>query len=98
MSASRQEVFEVIEGERDYQDAVWGPHHDREHSITEFLVYMRDYVEQALHDCTRLADEIADPKALDAVRKVAALGVACMEVHGAPKRKRGSDLTLHPCT
>jgi hypothetical protein len=77
----RKKIFEVINEERDYQDEKWGPN-GTEHSICEFLVYIRDYVEEALHICSREYDT----KALDAVRKVTALGVVCMEKHGAPRR------------
>lgn len=85
--ATREKVYEALDSERSYQERLWGPAHDRGHSITEFLVYMRDYVEEALHTLSRESDASANPKALDSVRKVTALGVACMEVHGAPKRK-----------
>lgn len=81
--ATRQEVYEALDTERTYQGKRWG---DANHSITEFLVYMQDYVAEALHKCSRLPDEEANPQALDSIRKVAALGVAAMEQHGAPKR------------
>lgn len=85
--ASRAEVYAALDTERTYQIEKWGDDHDGGHTVTEFLVYMRDYVEEALHTVTREADETANPKALDIVRKVAALGVACMERHGAPVRR-----------
>jgi hypothetical protein len=81
--AARQEVYAALDSEREYQARRWGEH---AHSVTEFLVYMRDYVEEALHTVTREADPMAAAVALDNVRKVAALGVACMEQHGAPMR------------
>lgn len=85
---NRSAVYRVIDGERKYQDQKWGgPTHDQQHSIPEWLIYMRDYIEEAMHACSRLPDEEAMPLALDNIRKVTAMGVACMEIHGAPERK-----------
>ena len=85
----RSVVYEAFDGERDYQDEKWGGNGTHGiHSITEFLVYIRDYTEEALHIETRVEDEPANYKALDIVRKIGALAVACMEQHGAPKRQR----------
>lgn len=86
--ATRHAVYEVLDSERSYQEHRWGDEHRRNpHSVTEFLVYMRDYVEEALHFLSREADPEASERALHWVRKVAALGVSCMEQHGAPFRE-----------
>lgn len=82
---SRQQVYDALSGERIYQNEKWGQ--ERAHTVTEFLVYMRDYVEEALHVVSREPDAVAEEKALHSIRKVAALGVACMEAHGAPERE-----------
>jgi hypothetical protein len=88
--ATRTEVYHAIDTERDYQDAKWGPTESTGlHSITEFLVFIRDYTNEALHIESRESMTTADPKALDAIRKVAGLAVACMEQHGAPERSTG---------
>lgn len=87
MSATRQEVYAAIDSEREYQDARWnGTASGGRHSITEFLVYIKDYVEEALHIESREGVLTADPKALNIVRKVAGLAVVTMEQHGAPMR------------
>lgn len=86
----RAEVYAAIDGEREYQAVRWSEDitcTGGRHSVTEFLVYMRDYAEEALHNVSREADPGASEKALHWVRKVAALGVACMEQHGAPRRE-----------
>lgn len=80
----RSQAYAAINSERDYQGRKWG---DPEHSVTEFLVYMRDYIEEALHVVSRQSDPDASLAALHSVRKVAALGVACMEQCGAPHRR-----------
>jgi hypothetical protein len=78
---SRREVYKAIDTERDYQEVRWDGH---THTVTEWMVYMRDYIEEGLHHVSRSANEL---QALEEVRKVTALGVACMEQLGAPKRK-----------
>jgi hypothetical protein len=89
MKATRQEVYTAIDGEREYQEKRWNPSTTStggQHSVTEFLVYMRDYVEEALHHLSRNADPEASQCALGSVRKITTLGVACMEQNGAPRR------------
>lgn len=83
----REKVFEVIELEREYQDMLWGPMQEGgKHNVTEFLVYIEDYVAEAKHLMSRYASPASDEKALHIVRKVAALAVACMEQNGNPRR------------
>jgi hypothetical protein len=89
----RAEVYAVIDGERAYQEQRWGvaaaegrTEADHDHSVTEWLSYIRDYVEEGLHVCARTADPIATAQALHIVRKVAGMAVACMEQRGAPAR------------
>lgn len=85
----RKEVYKAIDGEREYQAARWNEHTTSTkgfHSVTEFLVYIRDYAEEGLHVCSREADPEASEKALHIVRKIAALGVGCMEQNGVRER------------
>jgi len=78
---NRLEVYEAIDGERDYQDKKWGSQfNDSEWSIGDWLIFMERYVEEAKG---RIGYDV---EALDSVRKIAALAVACMEYNGAPKR------------
>lgn len=89
----RTEVYSAIDTERDYQNARWGDTPGEEsghnpHSVTEWLTYMRHYVEEGLKLATLSSrkDDPYDTAALQFARKVAALGVVCMEQHGAPRR------------
>lgn len=85
MSATtRREVYEVIDGEREYQEQKWEGH---EHTPTEWLVYMQDYITEALHFVSRNPDPTANEFALHNIRKVTALGVACMEQRGVRYRE-----------
>jgi hypothetical protein len=89
MKATRAEVYAAIDGERDYQDRRWNAETtptEGNHSVEEFVLYMEHYLQEA----RRLLSTQASPKAtrdgLDFVRKVTAMGVACMEQNGLVER------------
>lgn len=93
MSTPRTEVYAALDTERAYQNSKWcrtpadeAAGHNP-HSVTEWLAYMRYYLEQGLEVATTSNDPQASKLALEFVRKVAALGVVCMEQHGAPQRE-----------
>jgi hypothetical protein len=77
---SRRDVYDIIDGERDYQDKKWS---GDIHSVGDWIVFMRTYLTQAE---TRFSKEVGDSGALDEIRKVAALAVACMEQNGYVER------------
>ena len=88
MGATRKEVYAALDSERDYQQERWGPTETKGlHSISEFLLYMQDYLNEAAHIVSREGKRTAYPKALEVVRKITAMGVSCMEQHGAPSRQ-----------
>lgn len=100
--ASRQAVYEAIDGERVYQAKVWNEDttpSGGKHEVAAFLTYMREYLNRADFLASTVAgDGKAGPgsafegeSALDMIRKVTALGVACMEQNGAPKRQNLKD-------
>lgn len=87
--ALRRDVYAAIDGEREYQDERWNgatTESHGKHSVTEFLVYIRDYVEEALHVVSRTADPGAQVFAKHSLRKIAALAVAAMEQNGIEER------------
>jgi len=86
----REEVYKVIDTERDYQDKKWGNTlsggrpGNGERTVDEFILYISGYSDKT----KAFAAEFADTeKKLDMIRKVAGLCVACMEQHGALKRE-----------
>lgn len=82
---NRDEVYKAIDGEREYQGLVWNENTTSckgIHNNTEFLVYIRDYVDEALHIQTRQASPDCDVFAQHTLRKIAALAVAAMEQNG----------------
>ena len=89
---TRQEVYELIDGERKYQDDLWLPmdesKHDN-HSPEEWLLYIEDYTNEAKHILAREAYGIAESRAMDIMRKIAAMAVCAMEQNGAPPRTEG---------
>jgi hypothetical protein len=85
--ATRQEVYAAVDGERAYQDAQKGnaQRHEGQPEMTpgEYILCM----EKCLHDAREAWYRPDGGKAcLDFVHKVTALGVGCMELHGAPPR------------
>lgn len=88
--ATRADVYRAIDSERAYQDSRYNPATTTTgglHTVSEWILYMEQY----LHEARRLVSTQVDPKAsddaLEFVRKVTAMGVACMEQNGAPQRK-----------
>lgn len=87
--AIRDDVFDAINGERVYQQKWENPEltdSGGRHSNVEFLVYIRDYTEEALHAASRLPDPEARTQNTHALRKIAALAVAAMEQNGVLPR------------
>jgi hypothetical protein len=86
----RTEIYSVLDGERAYQETRWNCNTTStcgKHSVTEFLVFIQDYVNEALHTMSRNPDPYATETCLHSLRKITALGVACMEQHGVPRRE-----------
>jgi hypothetical protein len=84
---TRQEVYAAIDSERDYQDAGRGNalRHEGMPVMTpgEYILCMEKCLADARIEWYK---PYGGKSCLDFVRKVAALGVAAMEHHGAPKR------------
>jgi len=85
----RQEVYERIDQERDYQDWRWdnGERTDRipdeEKSPAEWLNYIEFCLDQA-----KISNYMLDKdETLSGLRKIAALAVRAIEIHGCPERK-----------
>lgn len=86
---SRTNVFHALDTERDYQLRRWGfrqPNgtmREAEHSVCDFITYMQHYMTKTLAAASEVAGNDA---ALEMMRKVVALGVACFEQHGIAPR------------
>ena len=75
----REDVYKLIDGEREYQkkrhEKHIVPHRDEDHSIADWVIYMEEHIARAKLEIYNLTFE----RAMAEVRKVTALGVACME-------------------
>lgn len=83
----RQDVYKIIDGERDYQDQFWGDIDDSRWSPTDWCVFIRQYLDKA--EKAMLGAKtvtIARDKQMENIRKIAALAVACMENNHTPER------------
>lgn len=76
----REAVYNVIDAERDYQREKWG---EEKHEVASFVTYMQHHLTRAIAE---VSTQHTVEAALDQIRKVTALGVACMEQNGWVER------------
>jgi hypothetical protein len=74
-----QKVFDAIESERDYQTRKWGSIADHPHEVGGYILLMQEHLKRAAELWCGSTD---DRKAMEEIRKVSALGVACGEQYG----------------
>lgn len=94
MKATRSEVYVALDGERDYQEAGAGNarRHDGMPPMTpgELILCM----EKCLADARTIwYSPDGGEKSLEYIRKVSALGIQAMELHGCPHRDGFSSST-----
>lgn len=86
---TRQEVYSVVDTERDYQEAIWANLNKQINNPSSFILWMEDYLAQA-RKLASTTDESRGTETcaaiMEVIRKVTAMGVACMEINDAPKR------------
>ena len=81
---NRIDVYRLIDGERDYQDALPPNRTDgREKSVGEFMIMLQYYLAKSIEAWTMNA---GDTEALKNIRKIAGICVNCMEHHDTLKR------------
>lgn len=84
---ARNQVYAAVDSERDYQDAGRGnaKRHEGMPPMTpgEYILCMERCLHAAREAWYKPKGGVA---CLDDIRKVTALGVSCMELHGAPFR------------
>jgi hypothetical protein len=85
---NRKEVYELIDGERAYQDIVW---HRKENNdpnpltIGEFVLMLEQYAFQARAEWT--LEPKPEQNTMEIIRKIGAIAVNAMEQHGARPRQ-----------
>lgn len=84
---TRIEVFGVLNGERVYQEAQFGnaKRHEGQPPMTtgEHILCMQKCLQDAVAAWYKPDGNVT---CLEYIRKVTAVGMACMELHGAPER------------
>jgi hypothetical protein len=84
----RSDVNKHINDERKYQELRWNKRNeemdisDDQKPVTEWINYMEYHLSKAKENIYHLNEE----EALAEIRKVTALGVKTMEIHGCPQR------------
>ncbi len=84
---NRKDIYNLINGERDYQDQQWGDIYDPNWSPSDWLIFIEWYVDEAkkgLKGCSDVID--GRNKQMNSIRKIAALAVAAMENNKTPAR------------
>ncbi len=86
--AQRMHVYVAINAERDYQDSKHGDHTQTHHKHTpmEWVAIMEHYLSKAKAAFTS-GTPTSHNDTMDAIRKVAASGVCCMEQNGVVYRE-----------
>lgn len=103
MNVTRIAVYAAIDSERQYQQAMseaahGDPSEDGKKKLEQFVLYMDHYMTQLKAQLSTTWGPDAYREPLHTIRKITALGVAAMEVHGAPlrlkatKHEQGTDL------
>lgn len=85
MNIQRENAFAAINSEREYQDNVVGNKYSQAmHTVAAEILMMEEYIQRARF---MWINNAGDEAALKEIRKATALGVRCMEHHGAPLRE-----------
>ena len=93
LKLEKQDVYKMVDCELNYQDEQWVFRNDEngvpdeEKSVAEWINYIEHHLNQAKEHNYYLRKDAA----LAAIRKVTALGVRTMMIHGCPERKTESN-------
>ena len=80
---TREEVYKLIDGERDYQEEMKAKHGSVTRSPSDYFLIIAGYINEAT---AQNMTNAGTDSLLISLRKIAALSVACMEDNGAPAR------------
>lgn len=86
----RDDVYKLIDDERDYQSKKWNEETTQSkgfHSPAEWLVYIQDYLSEAVHVASRNPDPLATDLVMCNIRKIASMSVAAMEQNETMSRE-----------
>jgi hypothetical protein len=84
---TREEVYAVIDGERDYQDSLASTSETNGiHTVAEWALYIDQYSADLKRVLSKTWGPNATLQGLDIIRKITAMGVACQEQNGVVHR------------
>ena len=86
-----KEVLNAVHDERVFQNRQWGTINQHPHEVGGYITLMRKLLTDAEQ---AWSTERGDVGALDEIRKVVAVGIACMEQHGPIPRSALSFVAL----
>ena len=86
-----REVLSALHDERVFQNRKWGTTTDHPHEVGGYLTIMRKLLADADE---AWSSNRGDEGALDEIRKIVAVGIACMEQHGPVSRSPLAFVTL----
>lgn len=82
----RSQVYQVIDGERDYQESISSKMNHKGHpALAAELLMMEEYLKEARSNWVNAHGD--SQPCLNMLRKVVGLGVRCFEHYGVPERK-----------
>jgi len=80
-------AFHAIRFERKYQNERWGPlYNDADWAVADWVILIERYLQQVKDGIGQPEESPHHP--LHAIRKIAALAVACMEYKGTRSRQQ----------
>jgi hypothetical protein len=81
----REDVYKLIDGEREYQNNLWPSHEEAPQlTIGEFVLMLEEYANQARKEW--IVEKRPEQKTMAVIRKIGGIAVRAMEIHGAPPR------------
>jgi hypothetical protein len=100
-SPTRADVFDALDKERDFQDKIWDNHTEEGNNPSSWILWMEDYLNEARHLASRNSEAPGSDgrkRIMNVMRKVTAMGVACMEMNGVVHRDEPvkQELQHHP--
>jgi hypothetical protein len=79
----REQVYEAIDTERAFQDFKWGSIDEHPHEVGAWLTILHGLIHKAQ---IAWSESNGDVRALQYIRKIAGVAVACSEQHGIKRR------------
>lgn len=80
----REDVYKLIDSERKYQEQLpyYSEEAEKKHPVSSWMIAIEKHLDNAKAEVYKLDDAAA----LEEVRKIAAIAVACMENNDTPER------------